>query len=118
MVECSLESPKGTQIISPAREHWGKIAATESRRDDTGMPQTYAANFVHCIFSTKDRHDIIPEMLQEKLYAYLFGLAKNLRITLIAVGGTANHIHLLLASRRACHLRKLCRSLRPTPHAG
>ena len=50
------------------------------------MPQTYAANFVHCVFSTKDRRDLIPESMQEKLYAYLLGIANNLGITLIATG--------------------------------
>jgi putative transposase len=60
------------------------------------MPQTYAANFVHCVFSTKDRRDLIPENLQEKLHAYLLGIANNLRITLIAAGGMANHVHLLI----------------------
>ena len=60
------------------------------------MPQTYAANFVHCVFSTKDRRDLIPESMQEKLYAYLLGIANNLGITLIAAGGTANHVDLLI----------------------
>ena len=60
------------------------------------MPQTYAANFVHCVFSTKNRRDLIPETLQAKLYAYMLGIAKNLDVTLIPVGGTANHVHLLI----------------------
>src|SRR5439155_19622549 len=86
---------KGTQFISPARQRWVKMDRV--RKDDTRMSQTYAANFVHCIFSTKDRRDFIPETLQERLFAYLFGIAKNLRITIVAVGGTANHIHLLIS---------------------
>jgi REP-associated tyrosine transposase len=60
------------------------------------MPQTYAANFVHCVFSTKDRRDTIPETLQERLYAYILGIGKNLGIKLIAIGGTTNHVHLLI----------------------
>jgi putative transposase len=60
------------------------------------MPQTYAANFVHCVFSTKDRRDMIPLALQEKLWAYILGIAKHLGIELLAAGGTANHVHLLL----------------------
>jgi putative transposase len=51
---------------------------------------------VHCVFSTKGRRDLIPENLQEKLYAYLLGIDNNLGITLIAAGGTANHVHLLI----------------------
>lgn len=74
------------------------------------MPQTYAANFVHCVFSTKDRRDLIPETLQEKFHAYLLGIANNLGITLIAAGGMANHVHLLIICRRLCRWRKLSRS--------
>ena len=61
------------------------------------MAHTYNANFIHCIFSTKDRRDLIPAELQEQLWAYLLGIANNLKIKLLAVGGTANHVHLLLA---------------------
>ena len=61
------------------------------------MAHIYNANFVHCIFCTKDRRDTIPPELQEKLWAYLLGMANNLKIKLLAPGGTANHIHLLLA---------------------
>ena len=59
------------------------------------MSHSYAANFVHCVFSTKDRRDLIPADLQERLYAYLSGTAKNLGIDLLATGGTSNHLHLL-----------------------
>jgi REP element-mobilizing transposase RayT len=60
------------------------------------MAHTYNANFVHCIFGTKDRKGTIPKELQEKLWAYLLGIANNLHIKTLAVGGTANHVHLLL----------------------
>ena len=60
------------------------------------MSHTYNANFVHCIFSTRDRKDTIPAELQEQLWAYILGTANNLKIKTLAVGGTANHIHVLL----------------------
>jgi REP element-mobilizing transposase RayT len=60
------------------------------------MAHTYNANFVHCIFSTKDRQNTIPAELQEQLWAYILGIANNLKIKLLAAGGTANHVHLLL----------------------
>ena len=60
------------------------------------MPQTYAAQFVHCVFSTKHRRDTIPPTLQNNLYAYLRGIAKNLNLELLAAGGTTNHVHLLI----------------------
>jgi len=61
------------------------------------MPQTYAANFIHCVFSTKGRRDAIPPELHERLWAYLQGIARNLGFELLAAGGPANHIHLLIA---------------------
>ena len=60
------------------------------------MAHTYNANFVHLIFSTKNRRETIPPELQEQLWAYILGTANNLKIKTLAVGGTANHVHLLL----------------------
>jgi putative transposase len=61
------------------------------------MAHTYNANFVHCIFSTKDRRDTIPTELLEQLWVYLLGIANNLKIKTLAAGGTANHVHVLLS---------------------
>ena len=60
------------------------------------MSHSYAANFVHCVFTTKDRRNLIPPELQEQLSAYLFGIAKNLGIKLMAAGGMSDHIHILI----------------------
>lgn len=38
------------------------------------------------------------------LYAYLFGTARNLGIEILAMGGTANHIHILVALPAKCPL--------------
>jgi putative transposase len=67
-----------------------------SSRLNAAVPHAYAANFVHCVFSTKGRNDLVTPDFQPKLSAYLFGIAKNLGIELLAAGGTANHIHLLI----------------------
>jgi len=61
------------------------------------MSHTYSTNLVHCVFSTKGRADLIPQGPQEQLHAYLIRTAKNLGIEIIAIGGTANHIHILMA---------------------
>lgn len=61
------------------------------------MPHTYAANFIHCIFSTKGRRSLIPASRKAELFAYLGGIARGEGFSLIAAGGTANHMHLLFA---------------------
>jgi REP element-mobilizing transposase RayT len=69
-----------------------------SRSREENVSHTFTANFVHCVFSTKDRRDLISHDLQPKLWAYLIGTATNLPITMLAIGGTANHVHLLIAT--------------------
>ena len=59
------------------------------------MGHTYAGNFIHCIFSTKGRKPLIAADRMAGLHAYLGGIARSEGFSLIAAGGTANHIHLL-----------------------
>jgi REP-associated tyrosine transposase len=59
------------------------------------MAHTYANNFIHCVFSTKNRRPIIPVTRTADLYAYLGGIARGEGFSLIAAGGTENHVDLL-----------------------
>jgi putative transposase len=60
------------------------------------MAHTYASNFIHCIFSTKERKSNIAADRVADLYSYLGGIARSEGFMLIAAGGTANHVHLLV----------------------
>ena len=61
------------------------------------MAHTYASNFVHCIFSTKERQPLIPADRLAGLCAYFSGIATGEGFTLVLAGGTSNHVHLLIA---------------------
>jgi len=76
------------------------------------MSHTYCTNIVHCVFSTKNRTDAIAETMQRRLHAYLFGIARNLQIKVIALGGTANHLHLLIGLRANQCLSSAIRDLK------
>jgi REP element-mobilizing transposase RayT len=58
------------------------------------MGHAYSAILFHIVFSTKERRPTIRE--PDKLWAYIAGIARNLRYEPLAVGGTENHVHLLL----------------------
>ncbi len=58
------------------------------------MPHTYSSVLVHCVFSTKGRRNLIRE--PRLLWRYLAGIGRAKQIPLVAAGGTANHVHLLL----------------------
>ena len=54
-------------------------------------------NRVHIVFGTAERRALISDDVQERLWAYIGGVAKHLGAVAIAVGGTADHVHILLA---------------------
>jgi REP-associated tyrosine transposase len=60
------------------------------------MPHTYAQNVIHIVFSTKDRRKTISRELQPRMWAYVAGICKNDGIFVHSIGGTDDHIHLLI----------------------
>lgn len=60
------------------------------------MSHTYAQNVVHVVFSAKDRRQTINNGLRPRLWAYMAGICKKLGVGLHGVGGTQDHIHLLI----------------------
>ena len=61
------------------------------------MPHDLVNNRVHVIFSTKGRQKLIPEDTQRRLWAFMGGIARKNGSTAVAVGGTSDHAHVLLA---------------------
>ncbi len=61
------------------------------------MPHSCVSSIFHVVFSTKERRRIIPAAAQARLWNYLAGIARNHGIRALAVGGTENHVHLLIA---------------------
>jgi putative transposase len=58
------------------------------------MGHAYTATLFHIVFSTKERRSAIKE--PARLWAYVAGTARKLGYEPLAVGGTDNHLHLLL----------------------
>ena len=74
------------------------------------MGRTYTVNFVHCVFSTKQRRPLI--VAPGKLWNYLRGIGRNIGVNVVAVGGTNNHVHLLLAVPSTCTVARIMRDLK------
>jgi REP element-mobilizing transposase RayT len=60
------------------------------------MAHSYVSSVFHVVFSTKERTQLIRAASQTTLWNYLAGIARNLRIQVLAIGGTENHVHILL----------------------
>ena len=63
------------------------------------MAHKYPNILIHCVFSTKERRNIIPDELLPRLWKYFGGIGKNSGIPVLAAaaGGISNHCHLLIA---------------------
>ena len=61
------------------------------------MSHAYVSNLMHCVFGTKDRAPVIDPSLEEHLWPYLGGIARENRMKALAIGGTTDHIHSLLS---------------------
>ena len=58
---------------------------------------SFVSCLMHVVFSTKDRRPFITPELQERLWPYLGGIARENKMRAILVGGVADHIHILLS---------------------
>jgi putative transposase len=63
------------------------------------MASTYLCLNVHIIFATKNRAPMIDDAWRDGLHAYLAGTLRGLGATPHAVGGVADHVHILTAIR-------------------
>jgi len=61
------------------------------------MANSYICCNIHYIFSTKSRDNLIAPEIQSRLYEYIGGIAKENGMRTLALGGTENHIHVLLS---------------------
>jgi putative transposase len=76
------------------------------------MAHTYPNVLVHCVFSTKDRRQTIADELRENLARYFVGIGKGHEIPILCAGGTANHVHLLMALPATMPLAKAVQVLK------
>lgn len=70
------------------------------------MAHTYVSNRLHCVFSTKDRKKLIGPALQERLWPFMCGIARQNEMKAIAIGGTEDHVHILLSLPGAIPISK------------
>jgi len=52
---------------------------------------------MHCVFSTKERRPWLTPGICERLWPYLGGIARANDLKALAIGGVADHVHVLLS---------------------
>ena len=74
------------------------------------MAHTHSSVLVHCVFSTKNRVNSIPD--PQALWRYLAVVARDKKLLLLSAGGTMNHVHALVGIPPAVCLATAVRDLK------
>lgn len=59
------------------------------------MGQSLVKNYVHLVFSTKNRESFITSEIEDELYNYIGTLCKGMNCPPVKIGGYTDHIHIL-----------------------
>jgi REP-associated tyrosine transposase len=76
------------------------------------MPSTHLSLHYHLIFSTKNRIRLIAKDWRDNLHAYLGGIVKGINGVPLAIGGVADHVHLLVGLRATYRLDYVLRDIK------
>jgi putative transposase len=67
------------------------------------MAQSLSKILIHTVFSTKERQPFLADReLRDETHRYLGGILNSLECQSLAVGGVADHVHLLSTLARTC----------------
>jgi REP element-mobilizing transposase RayT len=76
------------------------------------MSHTCCCALFHCVFSTKERRKTISTEIQPRLWAYVGGVARKREMTALGVGGTSDHLHVLLSLPSSLPIAKAMREIK------
>jgi REP element-mobilizing transposase RayT len=76
------------------------------------MAHTFTNLLTHVVFSTKDREPSIVPDLREELLAYMGGIVRGIRGKALVIGGTADHVHLLIELAPATSIAEAARVIK------
>jgi REP element-mobilizing transposase RayT len=105
-------------------------ARNKNQRKPSSQLMSYTQSFYHIVFRTYHSEPTIPIEHDRELYAYIYGIARNLNCQTYRIGGMPYHVHIFVSlpptlpvasfvQRRTISSVLSARRLRPsiaTPH--
>ena len=92
--------------------HRGCCSAPAGVPETAAMPSTHLSLHFHVVFSTKNREPRISTEWRDRLHAYLGGVARTSGAIPEAIGGVADHVHLLLGLPATARLADVVRDIK------
>ncbi len=76
------------------------------------MANTYTKIYIHYIFAVKERCPLLRNKHQKQIYSYIAAKCKENDYFLSAIGGTDNHLHLLITIQPTQSVSEVARILK------
>ena len=76
------------------------------------MSNTYTQIYIHIIFSVKGRQNLIQKNWRDELHKYICGIVNGKEGKVYAIGGIADHIHLLVSIKPNILISDLVRDIK------
>lgn len=76
------------------------------------MPQSLIKNYIHLIFSTKNRVPVLDEAIQPEMFRYIAGICSGNNCIPIEIGGYTNHVHALFLLSKKIALMKIVEEIK------
>ena len=61
---------------------------------------SFTSILIHCVWSTKKREPFLSSDVRNRLWPYLGGIARENKMKALAIGGVADHVHMLISLPR------------------
>jgi REP element-mobilizing transposase RayT len=76
------------------------------------VANTYSQVYIQAVFAVQGRANLIHKEWREELFKYITGIIRNQGQKLIAIGGVADHIHILFGLRPSMAIADLIRDVK------
>jgi len=73
---------------------------------------SFTSILIHCVWSTKKREPYLSSEVRTRLWAYLGGIARENKMKALAVGGVADHVHMLISLPKTLSVSKALQLLK------
>lgn len=76
------------------------------------MANTFTQIYIHFVFSVKGRQNLIQKSWKDELHKYICGIVDGKDQKVYAIGGKADHIHLLVSVKPTIAISDLVRDIK------
>jgi REP element-mobilizing transposase RayT len=76
------------------------------------MANTYTQLYIHIVFAVKGRQNLIQRLWKDELHKYICGIVNGKDQKIFAIGGIADHIHILVSIKPEIAISDLVRDIK------